>query len=166
MDDEGQGDTPVDVTSLFSYRLLLLSSTLARWAAREYLARFDLKLAEWRILSVVGARGPVSPNEVSNIISIDKAWISRTVPQLVERGLLKTRQDPHDRRRTELMLTARGAAIHRSMSRVSLGRQQKLLEGLGPAEIAEFSRLLATLQAGAEGMLERQEAAGDAAGRS
>ena len=82
----------VDVTTLFSYRLLVLSSTLGRWAAREYQKRFDLKFPEWRILSVVGARGPISPIEVSNIIAIDKAWISRTVPRLVKRGLLRDRK--------------------------------------------------------------------------
>lgn len=152
----------VDVTTLFSYRLLVLSSTLGRWAAREYQKRFDLKLPEWRILSVVGARGPISPIEVSNIIAIDKAWISRTVPRLVKRGLLSTRADPLDRRRTELVLTDAGAEIHRAMSRVSLGRQENLLSGVKPADVQAFSRMLAALQENSESMLALQD--GGAAG--
>lgn len=145
---------PVDITTLFSYRILILSGTLARWAAREYWKRFKLKLAEWRILSIVGARGPISVNAVSDAISVDKAWISRTATRLEKRGLLRVADDPRDRRRTVLEVTPKGAAIHAKMSRISLGRQQRLEKAMTRSELNEFRRLLATLQTEAERMLE------------
>lgn len=146
----------VDITSLLSYRILLLSSTLARWASREYLKRFELKLPEWRILSIVGARGPVSVNEVAETLSIDKAWISRTVPKLVKMGYLKTRADAVDRRRTILEATKHGVTLHEEMSRVSLARQQRLVRPLKVAERVEFERLLRVLQKEAESLLREQ----------
>ena len=146
----------IDITSLLSYRILLLSSTLARWASREYLQRFKLKLPEWRILSIVGARGPVSVNEVAETLSIDKAWISRTVPKLVEMGYLKTRIDAVDRRRTILETTKRGTALHEEMTGVSMARQERLVRPLSREELAEFERLLKVLQNEAELLLRQQ----------
>lgn len=149
-------ESAVDVTALLSYRLLVLSNTLGRWAAREYPRRFNLTLPEWRIISVLGARGPISPIEVSNLIAVDRAWISRTVPRLAERGLLQVQDDPGDRRRTLLLLTANGAHLHRTISQVSLERQRRLTQALGEKEAADFDRTLAKLQRKAEVMLEEQ----------
>ena len=146
----------VDITTLLSYRILILSSTLARWAAREYWKRFRLKLAEWRILSIVGARGSMSVNTVSDAISVDKAWISRTVPKLVKRGLLRVAGDSNDRRRTLLQITPKGALIHTKMSEISVARQQRLVKGLTALEMRELKRLLALLQSEAETMLGEQ----------
>jgi len=146
----------VDITALLSYRILLLSSTLARWASREYLKRFELKLPEWRILSIVGARGPVSVNEVAETLSIDKAWVSRTVPKLVKMGYLRTRADAIDRRRTMLEATRSGKALHEEMSRVSLARQERLVRPLKVAERVEFERLLKVLQMEADLLVREQ----------
>lgn len=148
---------PVDITTLISYRVLVFSGTLARWAAREYLHNFDLKLPEWRIISVVGARGPISANEVSEIISIDKAWISRTIPALVKRKLVRLQDDAQDRRRKLLMLTPKGAEIHRKLSRISRGRQDRLFGSLKASDVAKFQSILAALQEEAEKMLIEQE---------
>lgn len=147
----------VDITTLLSYRILILSSTLARWAAREYWKRFGLKLAEWRILSIVGARGSMSVNEVSDAISVDKAWISRSVPKLMKRGLLRVGGDPNDGRRTLLQVTPKGALIHGKMSEISRARQQRLVRALDSSEMNELRRLLTLLQTEAETMLKEQD---------
>ncbi|NYT64020.1 MarR family transcriptional regulator [Alcaligenaceae bacterium] len=148
----------VDITRLVSYRVLMLSSTLARWAAREYLQRFNLKLPEWRIISVVGARGPISPGDVSEVLSVDKAWISRTLPGLVKRNLLVVSLDLNNKRRTFLTLTNEGAALHGELSKASQERQNQLLNALTADERNEFERLLAVLQSEAENMLMHQSA--------
>ena len=98
----------------------------------------------------------MSVNAVSDAISIDKAWISRSVPGLQERGLLRVAGDPKDRRRTVLEITPKGASIHRKMSQMSLARQQRLVKALTRSEMNEFRRLLKVLQAEAETMLEEQ----------
>jgi len=157
MQEKALDTNPVDITTLISYRVLVFSGTLARWAAREYLHNFDLKLPEWRIISIVGARGPISANEVSEIISIDKAWISRTIPALVKRNLVRLQADAQDRRRKMLTLTPKGAEIHKKLSRISRARQDRLFQSLKATDVAKLQSILATLQAEAEKMLIEQE---------
>ena len=59
---------PVDVTRFLSYRILALSNTLGRWAAREYPARFGLTLPQWRILSVIATRGAPTAQEIGETV--------------------------------------------------------------------------------------------------
>jgi len=145
---------PVEIASLLAYRVLLLSSTLARWTGPRYFKRFGLKLPERRILSVVSARGPSSVNEVSKIISIDKAWVSRTVPRLVNRGLLTIAPDPKNKRRKVLSITPKGASIDASILRTSIQREKTLVRNLTQRELNEFRRVLSILQLEAERMLQ------------
>src|SRR5438105_13039149 len=85
-----------DVTAMVRYRVLLLSSTLGRWAAREYPRRFGVSLPEWRVLSIVAARSSVAVSAIADAISVDKAWISRTLRRLGRAGYVRARQDPGD----------------------------------------------------------------------
>jgi len=147
---------PVDITKLLAYRLLLLSSTVARWTGHKYSEPYDLKLPERRILSIVGARGPTSVNEVSKVISIDKGWVSRTIPRLVKRGLLTMTLDAKDRRRKMLVVTRKGAAIHAAINKIYVRKEKRLVNTLTPKELDEFRRLLAVLQKEADRMLQEQ----------
>ena len=144
------------ITSLLAYRVLMLSSTLAQWTGPKYLQRFGLKPTERRILSVVGARGSASVNAVSKMISIDKAWISRTVPRLVKSGLVRVTGDHNDRRRRVLVITPKGASVHDRISRMSLNREKRQVKALTRGELDEFRRLLGVLQSEAERMLKEQ----------
>ncbi|MFO1282715.1 MAG: MarR family transcriptional regulator [Burkholderiales bacterium] len=150
---------PVDVTRFLSYRILALSNTLGRWAAREYPARFGLTLPQWRILSVIATRGAPTAQEIGETLSIDKAWVSRTLAALARRGIVRTRSDPRDRRRMFVGLTARGRALANRVSRASLERQRELVAGLPAGALARFESTLRDLQSRADAMLDRQSGA-------
>lgn len=151
---------PVDVTRFLSYRILALSNTLGRWAAREYPARFGLTLPQWRVLSVIATRGTPTAQEIGETLSIDKAWVSRTLAGLARRGIVRSRPDPLDRRRALVGLTARGRALAFRVSRASLDRQRRLVDGLPAGALAHFESTLRELQSRADAMLDRQRGAG------
>ena len=147
----------VDITGFLSHRILVLSSTLGRWASREYVSRFGITLTEWRILSIVATRSRITAQEIAEIVAMDKAIVSRTLAVLVERELLVVKVDRDDRRRRPAALAAAGRALCLRISQASSERQQRLVEGLPYSQLREFSALLEELQGRAEAMLEKQE---------
>ena len=154
----------VDITGFLSHRLLVLSSTLGRWASREYASRFGVSLPEWRILSVLATRSTLTAQELAEILAIDKAIVSRTLAVLLEREWVAVKVDRQDRRRRPASLTAAGRSLCLRISQASKERQQRLVEGLQPAKLNQFNALLGELQCRAEAMLEEQ-ACGDGGAR-
>ncbi len=154
----------VDITGFLSHRILVLSSTLGRWASREYASRFGVTLPEWRVLSVVAAHDTLTAQELAEILAMDKAIVSRTLAVLVDRKWVVVKVDPDDRRRRPASLTAAGRALCLRISQASKDRQQRLVRGLPAAKLREFNDLLAELQSRAEAMLGEQGGDGRGSG--
>ena len=144
----------VDVTRNLTYRVVQLSSTLARSASRDFEANADLSVPVWRMLSVIGSQGPISLGDVARVIGVDKGWMSRTLAQLEERGLVRREADPGDARQFFLSLTTAGRDLHVHGSAISQARQRFLESKFTPAELKTLERLMARLQAAAEEMVD------------
>lgn len=142
----------VDVTANITYRLIVLTNSLGRSAARDFASAVGLTVPEWRILSVVGARGSISLAELTRILAVDKGWVSRTVVELTGRGLVERLPAPHNERLFQLRLTQDGSALHLSGSKVSIARQHRLEAALGADECERFYAALERLQAVAQAM--------------
>jgi DNA-binding MarR family transcriptional regulator len=153
--------TRVDVTANITYRLIVLTNSLGRSAGRAFSTTVGLTVPEWRILSVVGARGSISLAELTRILAVDKGWVSRTVVALERRELVERLPDPRNERSFFLRLTKDGVAMHTAGSRVSLDRQRRLEAALGPEEAARFYAALEQLQRVADAM-EEESAGGPA----
>ena len=146
--------TRVDVTANITYRLIVLTNSLGRSAARDFATAVGLTVPEWRILSVVGARSSISLAELTRILAVDKGWVSRTVVELGRRGLIERLPDPRNERSFSVRLTKDGSAMHLAGSKVSLARQSRLEAALGGEEITAFYEALKRLQAVADEMEE------------
>ena len=73
--------------------------------------------------------------------------MSRAVRALAERGVVALREDAADSRRTLLVLTPAGEALHDKMIIASLAREELLLSGLTGDERRAFFRLIKTIAA-------------------
>jgi len=105
--------TPLKFKRIFlTYRVVQLSSTLARSANRDFEANADLSVPAWRMLSVLGSQGPISLGDVACVIDVDKGWMSRTLAHLEKRGLVRRKADPGDARQFFLSLTKAGRDLH------------------------------------------------------
>ena len=144
--------TRVDVTSNITYRLIVLTNSLGRSAARAFAAAVGLTVPEWRILSVVGARGSISLAELTRILAVDKGWVSRTVVELERKALVERMPDPRSERSFHLQLTKGGVAMHSAGSKVSRARQRQLEAALGPEDAARLYDALERLQRVADAM--------------
>ena len=68
---------------------------LLRRSAGAALRRLlDISVAEWAVIGELGARAPVSLNELAAGLALDKTRLSRTVTGLVGRGLVPERPIP------------------------------------------------------------------------
>ena len=144
---------PVDVTQNITYKLVLLSNTLGRSVGKLYEQHIGLTVPEWRVISVVGTKGPLSLAELTQTLAVDKGWVSRTVTLLEKRGLIGRTPDPADGRQFFLELSSAGKTLHLKGSEISRARQKSIEERLSASELESLDTLLTRLQSIAEDLL-------------
>lgn len=138
---------------LLSHRVLVLSNTLARAAARYYPRRFGVRLAEWRVIDALHAGRGISANQISQWLQTDKAWVGRSVERLIAAGYVRRRADPEHGRRLLLTLTAKGERAYAAIAAAAQRRHDNVLKALTAEERQVLERALGKLQARAEEML-------------
>jgi DNA-binding MarR family transcriptional regulator len=146
-------DDPRLLRGLLSHRVLVLSNTLALAAARYYLQRFGVRLAEWRVIDAIHAGGGISAHQISLWLHTDKAWVGRSVERLIRAGHVRRRPDPRHGRRLLLSLTAKGERRYAAIAAAARRRNENLLAALPAAERAMLEHALGRLQARAAAML-------------
>jgi DNA-binding MarR family transcriptional regulator len=107
------------------------------------LAREQISLAEWLIVSEVARAGDASLSRIASRLARDPGSLSRTITRLIKRKLLDSARSASDRRRARLRLTQAGHAMHR---RLACGIDRISWPGL-PAISPAATQLLALLQA-------------------
>jgi len=78
---------------------------------REMLGDVGLTEQQWRILRVLGEGGPMDARAVARGAAISAPSLSRILPALESRGLVKRAGDPVDRRRHVVSIDAGGKAV-------------------------------------------------------
>jgi DNA-binding MarR family transcriptional regulator len=149
---------PKSVADLLSYQLLRLSNTLALYSSRRYRDQFGVTLPEWRVLSIIAARGTSTAREISRILATDKGWVSLSVESLRRRKLVETSSDARDSRKILLNLTQKGRTLHGAVVTVARQRQRRLLATMSKAAAATLVASLDLLQGEADRMLEELDA--------
>ncbi len=144
---------PPSVTDLLSARVLRLSNTLGLYASRRYRDEFDIRLPEWRVLSIIAACEPTTAKEVSRILATDKAWVGLSVASLQRSGYVTRSSDDQDARRRPVSLTRKGRAMHDAILAVARRRQRRLLASLPQDAAKILITSLDCLQAEADKML-------------
>jgi DNA-binding MarR family transcriptional regulator len=142
---------------LLSHRVLVLSNTLARAAARYYPRRFGVRLAEWRVIDALHAGRGISANQISQWLQTDKAWVGRSVERLIAAGYVRRRPDPRHGRRLLLTLTAKGERAYGAIAAAAQRRHDNALKALTAEERRVLEGALGKLQARAEEMLGEPE---------
>jgi DNA-binding MarR family transcriptional regulator len=129
--------------------LLWLSNKMASSASSLYRARFDMGVADWRVLSYFEIYPWSTASSACDLMGLDKAAVSRSVALLQERGFLKSR--PLGLRKIEYATTPAGKKQHDRIIRLATAREEALLTGFSPEEraalIGYLNRMLANLDA-------------------
>lgn len=141
-DGTPHSDGALALDRFLPYRLSVLANTVSRSIARLYADRFGITIPEWRVLAILGDRGPASSADIRVRTAMDKVQVSRAIQRLVDARLVSRRADPSDRRRATVAMTAKGTAVYRGIVPLALSREAILLEGFSAEERALLDRLL------------------------
>ncbi len=144
--EEGHADNAFDLTGLLGYRLVRLSAAIGQLADHDAGEVAGLTLPEYRVLVVLLVKGPLGVAGLQQAMLIDKAWISRTLAKLVEKGLAVSTPDHQDGRRNTIMLTAKGRRSATALMERARQRQARILRGFDDDEIADLLGLLSRVQ--------------------
>jgi DNA-binding MarR family transcriptional regulator/GNAT superfamily N-acetyltransferase len=113
----------------------------------EHLKESPFSLSESRLLYETAVRGRTSAAELSRVMGVDPAYLSRLVFKLVEAGLIAASPSSRDRRQNEIALTREGDAAFASIDAASDAAVADLLEPIDPMRRDTLIAAMATIRA-------------------
>jgi len=147
------GYPPAD--AITAAKIMVLATSLRRSASALYARELDLGGQAWRVLNVIGMRGPMSLGELAERLGYDKGLASREVSALVRRGLvLKIRPA----RTVCIEVSPAGERLMEKLGNLSHQRDDFLLADLSAEERRIFNRQLDMIALRARTLLDQDEA--------
>ncbi|MEM8730914.1 MAG: MarR family winged helix-turn-helix transcriptional regulator [Pseudomonadota bacterium] len=153
MSAESENETRHDTQPLhqfLTYRLSRVQAKLNAQANALLQKNSGLTLSKWRILALVGAAGQTRLSVLSRTSALDKGLLSRNLKNMIEEGLVTSKQDDIDHRVQHLSLTTKGQALFDTTLPKMRMRQSKLREPLTPRELDALYSALDKLEIAAE----------------
>ncbi len=141
-----EGAATGGLAEFLPYQLSVASNAVSSLIAERYRKRFGLRIAEWRVMAVLGDSGSVTQRELTAATLMDKVAVNRAVKVLEDRGLIARVPNPGDGRSHLLALTEEGRAIHAEVMPLARATEADLVAGLEPHEEALLRRVLAALR--------------------
>ena len=111
-------------------RVVRISEALTRTSTRTIEARWGLKNTDLRLLNTLDGEDAVAVSEIARRVHVDKGWVSRSLRELEQRGLVERRADPADTRQTLVSLSAEGRVLLEKVRPQTLRGEARLLNGI------------------------------------
>ncbi len=135
----------VDLERYVPAFLTWIANKLSRGASQHYLNVFDVGIETWRCLVLLAIHGSISAQQVSRVIGMDKASVSRCFKGMQSRGLVTIGLDADDGRLRIATLTKKGRELHDQIRGIALERERAFLSVLDAAETETLIGLLKRL---------------------
>ncbi len=129
------------------YRLSVLSNRVSDGISSRYADQFNLTVAEWRTLAILGEQPEISASEVVQRTAMDKVAISRAVKSLLAAARIERHFSADDKRRSVLALSAVGMEIYSQIVPMALAYENELLNKLDQEERTFLNHILDKLTA-------------------
>jgi len=123
-DDEGE------LHSAISVKLNVVNVKISRQIGQAVQSRANLRLPEWRIISLLSSAGSMSQADIRGNIGMDKGQISRTVKIMIANDLLQFEGEDGQARNVRLRLTEKGREIHLRVDPMMEQHKEQLLSTL------------------------------------
>jgi DNA-binding MarR family transcriptional regulator len=135
-----------ELESHLSFRISRLSKLLDVQAS-NILSGSGYGLTSYRILLVLSIFKETTPADMSRLMVIDKAQISRATAELERNNLISARPDPANARRKLLRLTDAGIAAIDMLEARFGNRQERLVGTLDPGDLEGLTAAIDKLSA-------------------
>ena len=141
--------TSTRLADFLPYLLSVTSNAVSSRVAEVYRARFGLRIAEWRVMAVLGDAGALTQRDLTAATLMDKVAVNRACKELEDRGLAARTANERDGRSHHLELTADGRAMYGRIMPLAVEMERQLFDAFSPEERQTFRRLLERLRAAA-----------------
>jgi len=101
---------------------------------KKRLHKTRLRRGQFFFLKILSKNDGMSQNELSDLLSIDKATTARAIKRLLLSGYVRKTADPSDRRVNRLYLTTEGRKVCIELQQISEELEEHLLEGFSSEE--------------------------------
>jgi DNA-binding MarR family transcriptional regulator len=136
---------PLILNEFLPYQISVIAECIAHVYAFSYGQRFNLSIAEWRVMAVLGECGQCATQDVIARTEMDRVKTSRAAIRLTDRGLIARWPMPGDQRTLLLRLTDQGNEIYHQIIPLARTLQAEIEKGLTTEERAVLTKLLPKL---------------------
>ena len=117
------------LANFLPYQLSILASRISRDFSKEYISRFGLSNAEWRIIAHLSQETEtIRIREIYQKVDLEKSKVSRAVSKLAKRQLLSKKVNLSDKRLVDLKLTKVGREIIDEMTEIAMDFEARFLQ--------------------------------------
>ncbi len=108
-------------------------------------AGYSIGPEEWAVLLVLWSKGPQSPSKLSEETIKDRTTVTRLIDAMVRKELVIRSENPMDRRRSDISLTAAGEALESQLVAIAMEMIAQVTEGVSQRDLEATSRTLQRL---------------------
>lgn len=112
---------------------------------RAMLADAGVTEQQWRVLRILKEEGPQEPTRIAERACLLLPSLTRILQKLEDKALISRRQDPVDRRRQIVEITAGGAKIIHANMPTTMQQAERIRDMMGPERYEQLLDLLADL---------------------
>lgn len=120
----------------------MLANRLMQRSSLAYTKKFGIGIIEWRVVATLYDHHNFSAQQLTDILGVDKALISRTIKKLDIKGYILVTPDLYDKRILRLNLSEKGEKLYGIASEFSYHRENLLLEELCEKDVEKLFELL------------------------
>lgn len=123
---------------------ILHTGDVASRSEADFLARHGLNQARLIVMVLLDASesGSLRSSELADHAKVSRATITGLLDTMEKAGLVTRAVDPHDRRASNVKLTAKGSVLLRKVQPLLMKWTQGILSALSPAERKQLVKLL------------------------
>jgi DNA-binding MarR family transcriptional regulator len=122
-------------------------SRLRRKAFDRHIKGLKVTRSQWWVLAYVSRKDGMAQTQLAEQLDVGKVAIGGLIDRLERSGLAKRVPDEQDRRIKRIFLTSKGRRRVEKLRAVSLEFNERVLEGIPPADLERTAEVLRRLKA-------------------
>jgi DNA-binding MarR family transcriptional regulator len=136
---------PRCLDELFNYRLARLVAVSGAPVIRLCEGEYGISRREWRIVALLAMHGALSPSALAERGDLDRARTSRAITSLATKRLIERVEQPNDRRRARVELSASGRRLYDELFPRVVEVNRRIVAALDAPSLAQFEGALQRL---------------------
>ncbi len=136
----------MDYTDLPFFWINRVSFALRKELSQRFAdAGHSISPEEWAVLLVLWSKGPQTPSALSEETIRDRTTVTRLIDAMVRKELVVRSENPTDRRRSDISLTAAGEALEPELVAIAMEMIAQVSEGVSQRDLEATRRTLRRL---------------------